>query len=62
MGDHDEHQNDHEKRDKPPKVKRMYEPDLIAIMAAIVFTRGGSSENAGEAVKIAREILKDVKQ
>lgn len=62
MGDHEEHREEHEKQEKPPKVKRMYEPDLIAIMAAIVFTRGGSSENANEAVKIAREILKNVKQ
>jgi hypothetical protein len=59
MGEHNGGQ-EAEKREKPPKVKRMYEKDLLSIMAAIVFTRGGSSEDAGEAVKIARSILAHV--
>lgn len=51
-----------ETRDRPPKVKRMYEKDLLAIMSAIIFTRGGSSQDTGEAVKIARNILDQTKQ
>jgi hypothetical protein len=62
MGDDSAIRDRHENRDKPPKVKRMYEKDLLAIMAAIIFTRGGSSQDTGEAIKIARNILDQTKQ
>jgi hypothetical protein len=57
MSEHSGIQDGDEKRVKPPKVKRLYEKDLLSLMAAIIFTRGGSSQDAGEAVKIARNIL-----
>ena len=58
MGHH--HDKDHH-RIKPPKIRRMHEADLVAIMSAILMTAPSAPKDAVSAVEAARKLLKQVK-
>jgi hypothetical protein len=60
---HDQERREgNEKHDKPPKVKRLYEKDLLAIMSAIIFSRDTGVTDVGKAVESARQMLQIIKQ
>jgi hypothetical protein len=55
------HHHDREHRTKPPKIRRMHEADLVAIMSAILMTAPSAPKDAVSAVEAARKLLKQVR-
>jgi hypothetical protein len=55
------HHHDREGRTKPPKIRRMHEADLIAVMSAILMTATNAPKDAVSAVESARKLLKQVR-
>jgi hypothetical protein len=59
------HHHDKHGRTKPPKIRRMHENDLLAIMSAILMagagTGAGAPKDAAGAVASARGLLRQVK-
>jgi hypothetical protein len=55
------HHHDREHRTKPPKIRRMHEVDLVAIMSAILMTAPSAPKDAVSAVESARKLLKQVR-
>jgi hypothetical protein len=55
------HHHDREGRTKPPKIRRMHEVDLVAIMSAILMSGPSAPKDAVSAVESARKLLKQVR-
>jgi hypothetical protein len=55
------HHHDRDHRTKPPKIRRMHENDLLAIMSAVLMSGPNAPKDAASAVKSARALLKIVK-
>jgi hypothetical protein len=55
------HQHDRDHRTKPPKIRRMHENDVLAIMSAILAAGPNAPKDPASAVLTARALLKQVK-